>query len=299
MFATVGKDLVLRFPLGPISVALNPVTLGASLGLALLLLAFGLWLRRGIPQDPEAVPARRAVFLLALLDFVENQVLGGVSEKLRRSLLPLIATLFLYVLACNLSSILPIPGMVAPTQDLNVTLGLALLVYLLTHLYGIRAKGAFRHVKGYLEPIPIMLPMNIVGDMGRTLSHGFRLFGNILGGAIMLAVAIPVLLRFVQSPFFTGLLATVLVLLGLVLRRWKKLWGRVALSLGMVLLLLTALELAFSRSGVDMARFGLSALAVGSVASFILNAFFGIFAGTIQALVFTLLAAAYIQVAAE
>ena len=250
MFERVGKDLVLRFPLGPITVALNPATLGASLGISLLLLALALWLRREIPADPEAPPSRRLALLVALVDFVENQILGGTSEKLRRSLLPLIATLFLFILACNLSSILPIPGMVAPTQDLNVTLGLALLVYSLTHVYGMRTKGVFRHLKGYLEPIPVMLPMNLVGDIGRTLSHGFRLFGNILGGAIMGAVTIPVL---------TDLLVRFL--------------------------------------GPMLATLALPVL--GTAASLVLNAFFGVFAGTIQALVFTLLAAAYIQVAAD
>ena len=250
MFERVGKDLVLRFPLGPITVALNPATLGASLGISLLLLALALWLRREIPGDPEAPPSRRLALLIALVDFVENQILSGTSEKLRRSLFPLIATLFLFILACNLSAILPIPGMVAPTQDLNVTLGLALLVYLLTHVYGMRTKGILRHIKSYLEPIPVMLPMNLVGDMGRTLSHGFRLFGNILGGAIMGAVAIPVL---------TDLLLRFL--------------------------------------GPILATLALPVL--GTVASLVLNAFFGIFAGTIQALVFTLLAAAYIQTASE
>lgn len=250
MFATVGKDLVLRFRLGPILVALNPATLGTALGISLLLVGLVLWLRRGIPQDPEAPPSRRLVLLMAFLDLLENQVLGGTDERLRRSLLPFIATLSLYILACNLSSLLPIPGMVAPTQDLNVTLGLALLVYLLTHVYGVRTKGLFRHAKGYLEPIPVMLPLNLVGDMGRTLSHGFRLFGNMLGGAIMVAVAIP-------------------VLVDLLLRFLGPLVGTLAIPI------------------------------VGTGASLLLNAFFGVFAGIVQALVFTLLAAAYIQVATE
>lgn len=250
MFERVGKDLVWRFRIGPITVALNPATLGTALGISLLLVLLALWLRRAIPKDPEAPLPRRLVLLVFLVDFVENQVLGGTSEKLRRSLFPLIATLFLFVWTCNLSSILPIPGMVAPTQDLNVTLGLAILVYLLTHVYSVRQKGVLQHVKGYLEPIPVMLPMNLIGDMGRTISHGFRLFGNILGGAIMGAVTIPVL---------TDLLVRFL--------------------------------------GPILATLALPVL--GTAASFVLNAFFGVFAGTIQALVFTLLAAAYIQVAAE
>lgn len=250
MFATVGKDLVLKIRIGPLTVAFNPATLGAAFGIALILVAFALWLRRGIPRDPEAPPSRRLILLIAILDFVENQVLGGMEKGMRRLLLPLIATLFLFILACNLSSILPIPGMVAPTQDLNVTLGLAILVYLLTHVYGVRTKGLLRHFRGYLEPIPVMLPMNIVGDMGRTLSHGFRLFGNILGGAIMGAVTIPILVQ-----LFSRFLGPILAI------------PAVAIS--------------------------------GTIASFVLNGFFGVFAGTIQALVFTLLAAAYIQVAAE
>lgn len=250
MFERVGKDLVLRFSVGPIKGALNPATLGAGLGISLILVLLAVWLRRGIPKDPEAPPSRRLTFLIAFVEFVEDQVLGGASKKLRRSLFPLIATLFLFVLACNLSSVLPIPGMVAPTRDLNVTLGLAILVYLLTHVYGVRIKGLFRHAKGYLEPIPVMLPLNLIGDLGRTLSHGFRLFGNILGGAIMAAVAIPVLVDLLVR-FLGPILATLAIPI------------------------------------------------FGTVASFIVNAFFGIFAGTIQALVFTLLAAAYIQVAAE
>lgn len=299
MFATVGKDLVLRLRIGPLWVALNPATLGAALGISLLLLGLGLWFRRGIPRDPEARPSRRAVLLLAFVDFLENQVLGGMSEKLRRSLLPFMAALLLFILACNLSSVLPIPGMVAPTQDLNVTLGLALLVYLFTHVYGIRMKGTLRHLRGYLGPVPVMLPMNLVGDMGRTLSHGFRLFGNILGGAIMVAVAFPVLLQFLRAPFFSGFLGVLLAGVGLGLRRWKRSLGMIVFSVALVLLVLTGAELLFGGVGVETARFSLGALLVGPVAGFVLNAFFGIFAGTIQALVFTLLAAAYIQVSVE
>jgi len=250
MFEKVGRDLVWHFRIGPITVALNPATLGTALGVSLVLVFLALWLRRAIPKDPETPPPRRLVPLIFLVDFVENQVLSGTNEKLRRSLLPVIATLFLFVLGCNLSSILPIPGMVAPTQDLNVTLSLALLVYLLTHVYGIRTKGIFRHLRGYLEPIPLMLPINLIGDVGRTVSHGFRLFGNILSGAIMTTVAPPVMVE-------------------------------VLLRLVGPILALPAIPI------------------IGIGVTFFLNGFFGIFCGVIQALVFTLLAAVYIQATAE
>ncbi|MGB9757247.1 MAG: FoF1 ATP synthase subunit A [Candidatus Bipolaricaulaceae bacterium] len=298
MFATVGKDLVFRFRVGPILLALNPVTLGTAGGLLLIIVGLALWIRRGIPKDPEDTPPRRVVLLLTFLEFVENQVLGGMAKGLRRSLLPLIATLFIYVLSCNLSSILPIPGMAAPTQDLNVTLGLALLVYLLTHIYGIRTKGGLRHVKSYLEPIPVMLPMNLIGDMGRTISHGFRLFGNILGGAIMLAVTFPILVDL--SLRFRWILGILLILLGLgmaaVFRRWGNrrafhMAAGVATGVAILLVAHVWLPLLWATPLV---------LVLGTVAGFVLNGFFGVFAGVIQALVFTLLAASYIiQVAAE
>ena len=301
MFERVGKDLVLRFPLGPITVALNPATLGASLGISLLLLALALWLRREIPGDPEAPPSRRLALLIALVDFVENQILSGTSEKLRRSLLPLIATLFLFILACNLSAILPIPGMVAPTQDLNVTLGLALLVYLLTHVYGMRTKGVFRHIKSYLEPIPVMLPMNLVGDMGRTLSHGFRLFGNILGGAIMTTIAVPIVSNLVLSypRLMAGVVGLIVLGIGLVGSRLKKGWAKPVAFVGGVLFASAIFARLFQFTPVLSFLAGVGISGLGTVVSLVLNAFFGIFAGTIQALVFTLLAAAYIQTASE
>lgn len=293
----VGKDLVWRVWIGPIAVAFNPLTLATSLGLALLLVVLALWLRRGIPKDPEAPPPRRLVLLSAFLEFVDGQILGAMEKGVKRALLPFVATLFLFIWASNLAPLLPIPSLVAPTRDLNVTLGLALLVYALSHVYGIRAKGLLRHGKSYLEPFPLMLPMNLVGDFGRTLSHAFRLFGNILGGAIMLAVIFPVLVDLVSR--FRWILGALLLLVGLgvlwaLARRGKR---RAFYALGLVWLgiaVLFALQVWLPLVWVAPLAF-----VVGTGAGVVLNLFFGLFAGTIQALVFTLLAAAYIQMAAE
>lgn len=230
MLERLGKELVLSFPLGPIRIAFDPLTMAAAVGVTLLLVGLAIWLRRGIPEDPEAPPTRRAAFLAKAFELAETMLLGGLSADLARSLFPLIATVFLYVLFCNWISILPIPGIISPTQDLNVTLSLAVMVYALTHWYGMRRKGTWRHIKGYFEPFPFFLPMNLMGDFGRTLSHGFRLFGNVLGGAILTTV-------------ITALIPVILPI--------------------------------------------------------ITNAFFGLFSGAIQALVFALLAAAYINIAAE
>lgn len=249
MLEHLGKELAFRFTVGGVEITFHPVVIAVALAVVVALVLVSLWLRRGLPHTPDAPLSRRAAFLAGTIDLFENQLLGGVSPRLVRQLLPFVITLFFYVLFCNWAGILPIPYIVAPTQDLNVSLGLALLVYLLTHYYGIRAKGVGRHLKGYLEPFPFLLPLNIVGDLGRTLSHGFRLFGNILGGAILMVVA----------PTATMSISTALVPVVGPALGWT---GRVPLSL-------------------------------------ILNGWFGLAFGVIQAFVFTLLAVAYIQVTAD
>ncbi|MCX7750482.1 MAG: F0F1 ATP synthase subunit A [Candidatus Bipolaricaulota bacterium] len=225
----MGKAALLRFTVGGIEVALDPVVAGVGFGVTVALALLLLWVRRGLPRDPEAPPSRRAVAVAWITELFQNQVLGGVSPELAHRLFPLVAALFLYVLLCNWAGLLPF--VVSPTQNVNVTLGLALLVYGLTHVYGVRAKGVRGHLKGYLEPFPFLLPLNVIGDLGRTLSHGFRLFGNILGGTLLVAVV-------------GGLFAPLVVPAAL-------------------------------------------------------NLWFGLFMGLIQALVFTLLAVAYIRATAE
>jgi F-type H+-transporting ATPase subunit a len=141
-------------------------------------------------------------FLKASFEFFDEQLLGGFSPELARALFPLITTLFLYVLFSNWLSV--IPRAQSPTQNLNVTMGLALMVYALSHVYAIRVKGAGRHLRSYLEPYPFLLPMNMIGDFGRTLSHGFRLFGNIFGGAILTTIVVSLAAKMFESlSFFT------------------------------------------------------------------------------------------------
>jgi len=244
----LGEELALRLSIGGIEIAFNLVVLAVAVAVAGGLVLLSLWIRRGLSLDPDAPLSRRAALVAAAIDFFREQLLGGVSPELGDRLLPLVATLFLYVLACNWVGVLPIPYIVSPTQDLNVALGLALFVYGSTHYYGVRTKGIRRHVKGYFDPVPFLMPLNLLGDFGRTLSHGFRLFGNILGGSLLTAVTPVVVLRIAE------LIPVVGEALGWV--------ARVAVVLG-------------------------------------LNLAFGLFFGAIQALVFALLAAAYIQVTAD
>ena len=247
MLEKLGKKLILHFEIAGLKISFDLAVMVVAVGVTLVLAALAWWLKRGLPQDPEAPPSRRAALLSAAMEFAETQLLGGFPKRLARDLLPLIMTIFLYVLLCNWASVLPIPYIVSPTQDLNVTMGLALMVYTLIHVYGARERGLWRHLKGYLEPYAFLLPMNLIGDFGRTLSHAFRLFGNILGGAILTAIVLDLAAKAIK--------------------------------------LIPALAPVALLGGISLGTF--------------LNAWFGLFVGAIQALVFALLASAYIHIAVE
>ena len=73
----------------------------------------------------------------------------------------------------------------SPTADLNTNLTYALMVFVISHAFAIKAKGFGGWLKSWMEPTPIMLPMNIIGELAKPISHYLRLFGNIGGGAIL------------------------------------------------------------------------------------------------------------------
>ena len=242
----MGKKLILHLRVGGMDIAFDLAVAAVAVGVTLMLVFLAWWLRRGLPADPEAPPTRRATLLAAAMELAETQLLGGFPKRLARDLLPLIMTIFLYVLLSNWVSILPIPYIASPTQDVNVTFSLALLVYTMAHVYGARERGLKKHLRSYLEPYPFLLPMNLIGDFGRTLSHAFRLFGNIIGGVILTTIV----LELAGKAMKYALLAPIAFLMGV-------------------------------GGGV------------------FLNAWFGLFVGAIQALVFALLASAYIHIAVE
>jgi F-type H+-transporting ATPase subunit a len=116
-----------------------------------------------------------------------------------RKYFPLIATLFLFIWLCNIWGI--IPYFSEPTKDLNTPLGLGLLGFVIAHYSGIRAKGIKGYAKEYFEPIFLMAPLNVIGELAKVVSISFRLFGNIMGGAIIIIVVSHLIYSLVLPPF--------------------------------------------------------------------------------------------------
>ena len=126
-----------------------------------------------------------------------------------RKFFPLIATLGLYILTSNLLGL--IPGFESPTANLNTTASMALVVFVMTHVVGIRIHG-FKYVKHFLGPIwwlaPLMLVLELISHFARIISLSVRLFGNIMGEDKVLAVVVLLVPFLVPLPVFVLMIFT-------------------------------------------------------------------------------------------
>lgn len=183
----LGEKLILHIPVGSGGFDIDIITMIMSWIVIGLLVALALLFRRSLRQPVDAKPNRIQATLDLLLQFIESQLTSNfASGKLARELFPFIGTLFLFILFSNWISI--IPYFESPTKDLNVTFSFALLVFFMSQFYAVRLNGVRRYIKGFMEPYAFLLPLNVIGLVGKPLSHAFRLFGNMFGGAIMLSI---------------------------------------------------------------------------------------------------------------
>jgi F-type H+-transporting ATPase subunit a len=97
-----------------------------------------------------------------------------------------------------------IPHLHEPTNDLNTPLSLGLMGFVIAHYAGIRAKGFKTYLKDYFEPIFFMAPLNIIGELSKVISISFRLFGNIMGGTIIILVVSHLVFSLVLPPFLNA-----------------------------------------------------------------------------------------------
>ncbi len=187
MLEHLGEKLILHVVLGNFSFSFDIIIMIMSWIVIIVLVVIALILRRGLGQDIEEKPSRTQAILESLMDLLKGQLTSSfASDKLARELFPFVSTVFMFVLVSNWLSV--IPYCESPTKDLNVTLSLALLVFVMSQLLAVRMRGGIRYLKGFIEPYPFMLPLNIVSEIAKPISHSFRLFGNTFGGAILVTV---------------------------------------------------------------------------------------------------------------
>ncbi len=187
-----------------------------------LLVLFGFFATRDKSILPGPVQVIGELFVTQLYGLTED----ALDEKLSKTYAPLICALFMFLVLSNWLGI--IPHLEEPTKDLNTPLSLGIMGFCIAHYAGIKAKGFKSYAGAYFEPIFFMMPLNLIGELAKVISISFRLFGNIMGGSIIILVVSHLTYSIIFPP--------------------------------------------------------------------VLNAFFGLFVGTIQAFVFTMLTVVYISV---
>lgn len=156
--------------------------------LIMALVTIGSWLvTRNIKGALEM--ARGQNVLEVIVEGVMGQI-REVSQQNPRPYLAFIGTLFLFIVVSNVLAI--VPGFQPPTGSLSTTAALALCVFLAVPVFGIRAQGLRGYLRQYIEPTPIMLPFNIIGELSRTLSLAVRLFGNMMSGGLIAAILLTI-----------------------------------------------------------------------------------------------------------
>ncbi len=149
-----------------------------------------LWFAKSATAALQVVPKGAQNVAEAYLGGVVDMGKDVIGEKNARKYLPLVATIGLVVLVANLIGI--IPGFESPTSNINFTLALALIVFIYYNFEGIRKNGVISYFKHFMGPepllAPLMFPIEIVSHLSRIISLSFRLFGNIKGDDLFLAV---------------------------------------------------------------------------------------------------------------
>lgn len=161
----------------------------------LLLIVLGFVATRGLKR----IPSKLQSFAEIIMNFIENLAVGQIGKE-GRGHITLIGSLFLFVLVGNLVGQLPWKlyhlkqgEFASPTNDINVTAALAIIVLVYYISAGIKKKGLINYLKHYFQPVWFMAPINFLEDVTRPFSLALRLFANILAGEIIIMVLIAIL----------------------------------------------------------------------------------------------------------
>ena len=218
----LGKLHQLIIPLFGYNITINLEVVLMTWIVFAVLIIFGLFASRKRSILPKPIQVMGELFVSTFYQLTED----ALDKEMAKKYGPLICALFMFLLLSNWLGI--IPYLEEPTKDLNTPLSLGVLGFAIAHYAGIKSKGFKEYAKEYFQPMFFMMPLNLIGELSKIVSISFRLFGNIMGGAIIILVVSYLTYSVILPPF--------------------------------------------------------------------LNAFFGLFVGTIQAFVFTMLTLVYISV---
>ncbi len=163
-----------------------------------LLIVLGLFASYKRKILPRPLQALGELIVSLLYDLTED----ALGKELAKTYAPLICALFMFLLLSNWLGI--IPHLEEPTKDLNTTFGLGIMGFFIAHYAGIKSKGFKAYIKEYFQPIFFMMPLNVIGELAKIVSISFRLFGNIMGGSIIILVISHLIYSLVLPPLLYG-----------------------------------------------------------------------------------------------
>ena len=257
----------------------------------LIISALCIWLGSGLKVTGiSRKQAAAETIVNALVDFVHDKM-GTEFDRY----IPLVGTIFVTSIVSNLISLV---GIWSPTADLMTELAWALVVFVLITYHKIKSSGIGGYLKGFLDPIFIMAPINVMSELFTPISMACRHFGNILSGTVISALIYGSLTAASYALFgalgSSPIAAVVVVLAGAALIFFGKKKGKKGLFIfGIVLAVLGALGLLSSLGGV-FASFPWLTIGVPAITSF----YFDWFSGCIQAFIFCTLTTIFIKQAA-
>lgn len=159
----------------------------------------------------DVPPTRWRTALEVIVQGIQSQI-AEITGRPATQVMYFSGTLFLFILVSNVLEV--VPGFHAPTGSLSTTTALALAVLVAVPIFGIGSRGVGGYLKTYLEPSWIMLPFNLISEVTRGLSLAIRLYGNIMSGAVIVAILLGV------APFFFPVLMEMLGLLAGVIQAY-------------------------------------------------------------------------------
>lgn len=184
-------ETAIFFHIGIVPLSRTVVT---TWGLMVVLTVASLILKRSLRVDAGGWQ----VMIETIVVGIEEEI-AALLNRDAAPFLPLLGTLFIFLVIANLSGI--VPGITAPTASIETPAALASIVFLSVHFYGVRMQGLGPYLKGYLKPNPVMLPFNILSELTRSFSLAMRLFGNIMSGELVVAIVVALAGLLVPIPF--------------------------------------------------------------------------------------------------
>lgn len=168
--------------------------------LILSLLVVGIKKPEDLVIPDEKFTLRNLLELIVMFVYSIGKDIIGDEMK---NYMPLIATVFIYILFMNLLGL--VPGFLPPTDKMTITVGCALVIFFATHYYGVKANGMkyFKHFIGPVWPLaPLMIPIEIISHLARPMSLSLRLFGNITGDHLVVGIFLGLIPILVPSIFY-------------------------------------------------------------------------------------------------